>query len=508
MNESSAAGPVTGGSGKPASDPKNAERLKSTGLAVAVLALAAVLLMPTPDGLPVAGQRMLAVFCFAVVVWISEALDYAVSAVVIAALIAVLLGLSPDAAKPEALMGTARGLGVAMSGFGNTALTLVAAALFLAAAMSLTGLHRRIALLVLSHVGTKASHAVIGSIVVATLLAFIVPSATARAAAVIPVMMGIILAFGADKRSRFAGLLMITTVQAVSVWNVGIKTAAAQNMVAIGFLQKQLGRDITWLDWFVAAAPFSVALSIGLYFIMMRMMPPESEEVAGGKAAIAQSLKDLGPMSVHEKRLLAVSLALLACWSTEGVLHRFDSSTTTVIAIALLFLPGIGVLDWKRANPQIPWGTIVLFGVGISLGTALLQTHAAQWLADIAVRSFGLGSLGPFAILAVMSAFLIVIHLGFASATALASAMIPIVIAVLQQVQTPGINVFGMTILLQFVVSFGFILPVNSPQGMVAFGTDTFTTRDFVKTGLVITLLAYVLVLVFGATYWAWLGYA
>jgi len=43
----------------------------------------------------------------------------------------------------------------------------------------------------------------------------------------------------------------------------------------------------------------------------------------------------------------------------------------------LLFLPGIGVMDWKTANPLIPWGTIVLFGVGISLGTALLQTQAA-----------------------------------------------------------------------------------------------------------------------------------
>ena len=54
----------------------------------------------------------------------------------------------------------------------------------------------------------------------------------------------------------------------------------------------------------------------------------------------------------------------------------------------------------------------------------------------------------------------------FASATALASAMIPIVIAVLQAVSTPGINIVGMTMLLQFVVSFGFILVVNAPQNM------------------------------------------
>lgn len=480
----------------------------SAGLIFALVALIVVLVLPNPEGLPVAGQRMLAVFVFAVIVWITEALDYAVSALVIAALIAVLLGLSPDIVKPDVLMGTSRGLGVAMSGFSNSALTLVAAALFLAAAMTVTGLDRRIALNVLARVGTRTSHVVIGGIVVATLLAFLVPSATARAAAVIPIMMGIILAFGADKRSRFAGLLIITTVQAVSVWNIGIKTAAAQNMVAVGFIQRQLGQDVTWIDWFIAAAPFSLVLSVGLYFIMTLMMPAERGDLAGGTETVSLELQKIGPMSRDEKRLLIISLSLLALWATEGVLHRFDSSTLTVVAVAVLFLPGIGVMDWNRANPKIPWGTIVLFGVGISLGTALLQTQAAQWLAGIAVNWLGLSHLSPLAILACFGAFLIVIHLGFASATALASAMIPIIIAVLQQVQTPGINVIGMTILLQFVVSFGFILPVNSPQGMVAYGTETFDVRDFVRTGLVLTLLAYVLTLIFGATYWRWLGYA
>jgi hypothetical protein len=85
------------------------------------------------------------------------------------------------------------------------------------------------------------------------------------------------------------------------------------------------------------------------------------------------------------------------------------------------------------------------------------------------------------------------IHLGFASATALASAMIPIVIAVLQGVATPGINIVGMTMLLQFVVSFGFILVVNAPQNMVAYGTETFEAKDFVRTGLALTVIALAL---------------
>ena len=70
-----------------------------------------------------------------------------------------------------------------------------------------------------------------------------------------------------------------------------------------------------------------------------------------------------------------------------------------------------------------------------------------------------------------------------------------------------GSNVIGMTMLLQFVVSFGFILPVNAPQNMIAYGTDTFDARDFVRTGLVITLAATVLLVIFALTYWPWMGY-
>ena len=472
---------------------------------MAVLVL--ILACPTPEGLPLAGQRMLAVFGFAVVVWITETLDYAVSAVVIGALMAILLGISPDPAKPQVLMGTVQGLTLAVSGFSNTALILVAAALFLSVAMTITGLDRRIALFILSCVGTRTSRVVIGGILVSIVLSFLVPSATARAAAVIPIMMGIIVAFGVEKRSRLASLVMITTVQAVSVWNVGVKTAAAQNMIAIGFIQRMLGHDISWLQWLAAAAPFSIAMSVVLYVVMMLMLPPETDEVPGGAAAIAKERAALGPMTGKERRLLTISLVLLCFWATEQVLHPFDSATTTTVAVALLFLPGIGVMQWKEVQGRTPWGTIVLFGIGISLGTALLQTHAASWLANLVVATFGLDRLGALAILAVLGAFLIIIHLGFASATALAASLIPIVIAVLQKVQTPGINVIGMTMLLQFVVSYGFVLPVNSPQGMLAYGTETFVARDFIRTGLVLTVCAYALTLVFGATYWHWLGY-
>ena len=488
--------------------PTSRNLVKRIGLMAALAALIAIVWMPAPPGLPPAGQVMLGILAFAVIVWMTEALDYAVSAVVIGALMIFLLAFSPAGTQASGTnMGTGAALSLALSGFSSSAVALVAAACFIAAAMTVTGLDRRIALVVLSKVDARTNHIVIGAMAVGFLLSFIVPSTTARVACLMPIMMGFILAFKVDKRSRFAALLVITAAQTASIWNIGIKTAAAQNMVAVGFVEKQFGTTITWTDWFIAGAPFSALLTVALYFIMTRMLKPEMSEIAGGRATIGQQLDAIGPMTMNEYKLMFLVLALLGFWSTEKVLHDFDTTSTTIAAIALMLMPRIGVMDWKASQRGFPWGTVVLFAVGISVGTALLTTHAAGWLANLIVTHLGLQQASAFAILMLLSLFLIVIHLGFASATALASTMIPIVISVLTAVQTPGINVVGMTMLLQFVVSFGFILPVNAPQNMIAYGTDTFEARDFVRTGLVITAAAMVLLVVFALTYWPWMGY-
>jgi len=214
-------------------------------------------------------------------------------------------------------------------------------------------------------------------------------------------------------------------------------------MAAVGFIEKQFKTTITWAEWFIAGAPFSAVMSIALYFIVTRMMKPEIAEIVGGRATIRAQFDAIGPTTPKEWKLLATVLTLLGFSATEKLLHDFDTSSTTIAAIALMLL----------------------------------------------------------------TLFLIVIHLGLASATALASTMIPIVISVLTAVQTSGINVIGMTMLLQFVVSFGLILPVNAPQNMIAYGTDIFDAKDFIRTGLVITLAATLLPVMFSLTYWPWMGY-
>lgn len=476
------------------------------GLALGIAALLVVLALPLGGTLPPAGQRMLAILAFAVVVWITEAVSYEASAIIITSLMAFLIGTAPTVADPAKLYGTSAAITMALTGFSNAALALVAGALFLAAAMTHTGLDRRIALYTLSRVGTSTRRILLGAIAVTVLLSLVVPSATARSACVVPIMMGVIAAFGVERRSNVAAGIMIVVAQATSIWNVGIQTAAAQNLLTVGFMEKMLGQRVNWIDWLVAGAPWAVLMSAVLYFTVLWMLPPESDRIAGGREAVERDLAALGPMPGAQKRLLGVAVALLLAWSTEGKLHSFDTTSTTYAGLVLLLLPRWGVMSWKDVQSRIPWGTVIVFGVGISLGTALLTTQAGQWLANEVIARTGLASLGSLGILAVLSAFLIAVHLGFASATALTSALLPILISVLAIL--PGdFNRLGLTLVLGFAVSFGFILPVNAPQNMVCLGTDTFNARQFARVGGVVTVIGYVLLLVFSATYWRWLGW-
>ncbi|OCS94262.1 DASS family sodium-coupled anion symporter [Caryophanon latum] len=482
---------------------KQKRNLQWLWITLAFAAFFIITFLPNDGDLPVAGQRSLAILAFAIILWITEAVSYPVSSAMIIGLITVSLGLAPSMEDPTELLTTSGALKLALGGFSNSAVALVAAALFLAAAMQVTNLHKRLALLVLSLVGTKTKAIVAGAIIVSIILAFFVPSATARAGAVVPILLGMVAAFGLATNSRLGALLIITAVQSVSIWNIGIKTGAAQNMVALNFIEEKFGVTVSWSEWFLYAAPFSILMSIALFFIMITLIKPETNEVTGGKALIKQQLADLDPLKASEVRLIIISIALLFFWSTEGTLHPFDTTTVTIVAIALLLTPKIGVYSWEEVQPLIPWGTIIVFAVGIALGTVLLNTDGAQWLSDAVFGSLGLDSMPLLATIALVTAFNIIVHLGFASATSLASALIPVFIVLSMTI--PADNI-GFVLIQQFVISFGFLLPISAPQNMLAYGTGAFTTKDFLKAGIPLTIIGYLLVLLLSATYWKWIG--
>ncbi|MEN1515520.1 anion permease, partial [Pseudomonas aeruginosa] len=83
----------------------------------------------------------------------------------------------------------------------------------------------------------------------------------------------VIAAFKVDKHSRLAASMMIVIAQATSIWNVGIQTSAAQNLLSIGFINKTFGagHSVSWLDWLLAGAPWSLTMSVILYFLARKL---------------------------------------------------------------------------------------------------------------------------------------------------------------------------------------------------------------------------------------------
>ena len=246
-------------------------------------------------------------------------------------------------------------------------------------------------------------------------------------------------------------------------------------------------------------------MSVALYFIMRWAIKPETDAIAGGRELVEKQLADMGPMTGAEKRLTTIAVALLLFWATEGLLHPISSATITIVAVGIMLTPRIGVMDWKYAQEHINWGTLVVFAAGISLGKFLLDTGAASWLSESTFGAIGLASMPILAAIALVSLFNILIHLGFASATSLASALIPVFIALAATLDAPNGGI-GFVIIQQFVICFGFLLPVSAPQNMLAYGTGAFTSKQFLRTGIPLTVVGYLLILIFSATYWSWIG--
>lgn len=492
------AGPIT-------SKPEPDSNKKLAFLLLGLVLYGIVLALPQPAGLTDSGQVALGLLVLVVVLWISECVSPANSAVVLTG--AAVLGLmGTSLTEGGKVMNSSAALTTMLSGFSSTAVLLVAAALFLAVALKHTGLDKRIALIVMSKIGVSPARLVLGAMIVGFVLALFIPSATARVGAVIPIMIGITAALGLAVNSSLGATLMIVTASACSIFNMAIKTGAAQNIISLNFMQEAFGHNITWGQWFITALPFTIGMCVVLFFAAMWILRPQvpaGEDMVG---KLRQQLSELGPVSGAEKRLMAVAALLLVMWSTEGMLHPFDTTTTTQIGIALLLMPKIGVMHWSQAEKLVPWGTIVLFAASISLGNLLSKTGAAGWLAQQTLGQMGLSALPVVAVIAALSVFSIVLHLGFASATGLASTLIPIMIAFTQTLPVSPETAFGIVMIQSFVVSFGFILPTNAPQNMLCYGTNAFSTAQFAKVGIVVTLAGLGLILLLSATLWPAMG--
>jgi sodium-dependent dicarboxylate transporter 2/3/5 len=280
------------------------------------------------------------------------------------------------------------------------------------------------------------------------------------------------------------------------------------NLIGIGFIEQATGTRISFFNWVLTAAPIVLILFVILCAVLLLLNRPEVRRISGADEYIADQRAELGPMSRGEKNCLIVFFTAVALWILPGVvaliageeaaiytnlLNRLDEGTVAIVAASLLFLLPVNwaerrfTMNWNEAA-GIDWGTILLFGCGIALGTLMGETGFAEVIGTSIADTLGFTSL--LAITGV-SALIAILISETTSNTASATIVVPIVIPI---AQAAGVDPLIPALGAVFGASFGFMLPVSTPQNAVVYGSGIIPITRMVRSGAVFDIAGIILI--------------
>ncbi len=480
------------------------ERLRQTiGLFLGPVVFLALYLLPLP--LPQDQQALAAVFSFVIIYWLTEPIPIPVTAVLALAM-CILFGVAPA----DDVFGA----------FSSSTIFLFIGAFIIASAMMRHGLDRRFAFRVLSIPGVSSStYGVIIAFgaIAALLSAFI--SNTATAAMLLPIglgMMGALSGLVADQaegerdpsRLRFGTALMLMIAYGASVGGLLTPIGSPPNLIGIGFIEEQTGTTITFFRWTITAFPIVLLMFIALCVILIVLNRPEVRRISGAGEYVEEERRKLGGISVGERNTLIAFGFAVTLWILPGLVslllgqdstpatflrETLDEGVVAILAASLLFLLPVNwserrfTLTWNEAV-RIDWGTILLFGAGITLGSLLSQTGLARTIGQAIANALGVTSLLAVTILAVVVAILIS---ETTSNTASVGIVVPIIIPI---ANAAGVEPLVPALAAIFGASYGFMLPVSTPPNAIVYGSGMIPITKMVRSGVFFDIIGAILI--------------
>jgi solute carrier family 13 (sodium-dependent dicarboxylate transporter), member 2/3/5 len=469
----------TPGSGPEAST----ERKKLIAITVAIAVMIGINLLPLPQPLPSAdglleltheGKAALAVLAFVIILWLTEALPFPVTAL-LGLLLAYFFRLAP--------------LGEIVSyGFGSTVVIFFIGVLTLSSGLTRSGLADRFTRIIITRIGFQPRKIVFAFMVMGAFLSMWIVNMSV-AAILLPMAVTILKRAGHEPgESNFGRALLISVAWGPAIGGIATPVGNGANIVALGYLRELAGIPINFLTWMVVGVPAALLILPLAYLILVRVFPPEE-----GKAALLTPETGTGTapgaLAPSEWKALTIFGLAVLFWLGDPLLQHLLGVSIPIEIVALaaavaFFLPGINILTWREAQGDIDWGGIVLIAAGLSLGMLVFETGAARWLALLAFSP--LGALGPF--LRILLAVLIVelLKVFFSSNTVTGVILIPMVIALSLDF---SINPWYLAGPVAIATSMAFILVTSSPTNVIPYASGYFTIRDFARAGLVLTLI-------------------
>jgi divalent anion:Na+ symporter, DASS family len=334
--------------------------MKWVGLGIAIALGLIILLIPTPAGLTVTGQRVLAITALTVCFWVFGTLNNGIAAILMMALM-----IAGGVAPPQAL-----------SGFSGGSWWILAAVLFYGCAMKNTGLAQRISYYILSLFPASYTGILSAFFLIGAVLSLGIPSMTVRTAIMVPVAWALVQSLGIKPGSKGSALIILTTVEMAVIPGVGtllgsLNGPVIQNVFQAKTLPLTYGGYAT-----VMALPTLIICILVIIANQIVLKPEEPLNVSSGFAK--KELLAMGSMKQSEVITAIVVVASIAMWATGDRLHHIPSFVIGMIGLALFGLAGI--IKDQDMGTGVSWTLLLFIGGVFSLANVIQAVKITDWL--------------------------------------------------------------------------------------------------------------------------------
>jgi sodium-dependent dicarboxylate transporter 2/3/5 len=451
---------------------------------LAILAVGAIGFRLLPLGIEPRAHTALSIALFMICSWMTQVLDHGITGILGCFLFW--------------MLGVAR-FDAAFSGFADSTPWFLFGAICFGLMGSKSGLARRLAYLVMRRIGHSYPRLLLGLIVSNFLLTAIVPSGIARVVIMAAIAMGLIEAFGVDRRSNIArGMFVILVYQATIFDKMLI--AGASSITARGAIERFGHVDVLWSQWFLAYLPCDILVMIVAWRLALWMYPPETAELPGGAEFLRGQLNAMGPWSAAEIKSLTLMLVAIGLWVTD-FLHHIPAPMIGLGIGLVSLMPRIGVLDADDAR-KVNYLPIFFVAAATSLSNVLVQTKALDVVTTVLfdwMKPHLTGGVGSTMIL-YWSAF--AYHIIIGNEIAMLSTSLPILMA---YARDHGIN----PLTLGMIWTFGAgpkIFMYESAVLVVGYSYGYFSNKDMIKVGAILSVVTALILLLLVPLYWPLIG--
>ena len=451
----------------------------------------AIALCPAPEGLAVHAWYFFALFVGTIVGLVVETFPFAAIGMMGATVVTVLAPwvlFGPEQMSDPKFKAPAEAIKWLLSGWSSSTVWLVFAAFTFALGYEKTGLGRRIALVLVKHMGRKTLTLGYAIMLSDALIAPFTSSNTARSAGTIfPIIRNLPPLYESkpfDPSSRKIGAyVMWVAFLTQAVTSTMFLTAMAPNLLAIEIIKKVAHIEITWTQWFWAAAPFGFTMLLLLPLLVYWIYPPQQKEGDAVPAWAANELKNMGTLSRNEVMLGIVVFGAILFW----IFGATVVNATTVALVAIVMMLVLQIVKWEDiAGNKTAWNTIVLLAFLVTMAEGLSSVGFIGWM-DRTVAGHVQG-FSPIVAMFVLVAVYFFSHYLFASTTPHATAMLPVMLGVGMSV--PGMPVAQFALLLAMTHGLmGVITPYATGPGPVYYGAGYIPARDFWRLGFIFGVL-------------------